>query len=154
MISPPKTFAAFVVPLLLAALALLAPGKVVAGPPDGPSGRMVLDEVSEGLRKYRKAKDVEKRIDLLWKLAPTCDPRVAVALGEALEKYAKLAASPTDEEEVEKLGRSADRLLNEYYVPRTRLYHFQTGPGPTYWVEDWWKANKADLRRRAAQLPR
>ena len=38
----PRTFAGFVL-LLLAVLALLSPGKAVAGPPVGVSGKMVLD---------------------------------------------------------------------------------------------------------------
>jgi hypothetical protein len=38
----PRTFAGFVPPLL-AALALLPPGKALAGPPEGASGKLVLE---------------------------------------------------------------------------------------------------------------
>src|SRR5438309_980167 len=70
---------------LLALLAVLSPGPVaLAGPPEAVSGRMVLDEVADGLRRYRNEGDVGKRMEILWRLAPTGDPRVAVALGEAL----------------------------------------------------------------------
>src|SRR5262249_15980430 len=70
--------------LPLAMPAVLAP-PAVAGPPGGVSGRMVyVDEVADGLRKYRAARDDGKRAELLGKLARTRDPRVAVALGEAL----------------------------------------------------------------------
>jgi hypothetical protein len=41
---------------LLTALAL-PPGEAIAGPPEGPSGRMVFDEVADGLRKYRAVDD-------------------------------------------------------------------------------------------------
>ena len=67
----------------LALLALLAPWPAAAGPPERVSGRMVFDEVAEGLRKYGKETDREKRIRWLRKLAPTGDVRVAVALGDA-----------------------------------------------------------------------
>ena len=75
----PRMFA--VVPLLVLALSL--PGKAIAGPPEGVSGKMVLDEVADGLRKYRKEKDAVKRLRLLERLATTRDPRVAIVLVEA-----------------------------------------------------------------------
>src|SRR5690242_17479371 len=70
--------------LLLASLRVLAPASL-AGPPDAPSGRLALDEVADGLRKYHKEKNRAKRLEWLRRLAPTGDPRVGVALGEALE---------------------------------------------------------------------
>jgi len=74
-------------PRMIAAVLLLlfALGQAVAGPPEKSSAKMVLDEVADGLRKYRKEQDTEKRIRWLKKLAPTKDPRVAVALGDALD---------------------------------------------------------------------
>ncbi len=74
----PRAFAAALP--LLATLAMLSPGKALAGPPQGVSGKMVLDEVSEGLRKYRRETDGKKRIKWLTKLAPSRDPRVKAAL--------------------------------------------------------------------------
>jgi hypothetical protein len=76
----------FAVAVLLAVLSLLTPGKVVAGPPEGVSGKMELvsDKVADTLRAYRAAKNDGKRWELLGKIASIKDPRIAVALGEAL----------------------------------------------------------------------
>jgi hypothetical protein len=137
----PRAFAGFLLPLL-AALALLPPGKAVAGPPDGASGRIVFDEVGAGLDRYRKEKDPEKRAKWLEKLAPIRDPRVAVALGEALGNWN------------EKVRWAALSLILKYYCPPPReLEMFSTAALPRK-ADDWWKANEADLRRRAAQLLR
>ena len=83
------TFAA-VLPLLTV-LALTLPGEAIAGPPEGVSGKMVLDEVAEGLRRFRRDEDWIKRLRLLERLAPTQDPRVAVLLGELTEQHIKEA---------------------------------------------------------------
>jgi hypothetical protein len=132
----PRTFAAAV---LLAALALLPPGKAVAGPPDGASGKMVLDEVADGLRKYRKEEDLDRRFKALNRLAPTRDPRVAVALGEAF-----------DEEDKGYFRFRLSICLDEWFVPPD----FRPKADCIEVVRRWWDANEADLRRRAAQLPR
>jgi hypothetical protein len=42
---------ALLLSLLALALRLALPGPAPAGPPEGASGRMVLDEVADGLRK-------------------------------------------------------------------------------------------------------
>ena len=125
----------------LALLALLAPWPAVAGPPEGVSGRMAFDEVAEGLRKYGKETDREKRIRWLRKLAPTGDVRVAVALGDAW--------GDTDGG----LGTIAQNLLAEHYCPKGDE---PKSHGAMTWgrVTDWWKKNEADLRRRAKELPR
>jgi hypothetical protein len=114
-------------------LALLGPlPAAIAGPPEPPSGRTALDEVADGLRRYRAQGDPERRRDLLAKLAPTGDPRVAVALGEVL------ASSPSPVAEVV--------LLSRYYLPADKR-------GSTDAVWDWWRENEAELRRRAKELP-
>ena len=95
------TFAA-VLPLL-AVLALTLPGKAVAGPPEGVSGKMVFDEVANALRKYRKETDHDRRVRWLRKLAPMCDVRVALALGDA---WGDSDGS---------VGTVAQALLAEYY---------------------------------------
>ena len=64
----PRMFAGLLPPLF-AVLALLTPNRAVAGPPEGVSGKMVLDEVADGLRQYRKEKDQGKRVKLLERLA-------------------------------------------------------------------------------------
>jgi hypothetical protein len=119
---------------LLALIGMVSPA--IAGPPEAVSGRMEFDEVADGLRKYANEKDREKRTQWLKKLAPTKDPRVAVALIDALP-----SGSTTLVEE--------DLILAEYFIKGTR---FHTGSG--YFADEWLRANEADLRRRAAQLPR
>lgn len=139
---PRTTFA-----VSLSLLALLAPGQGVAGPPEGVSGAMVLDEVADGLRRYRREPDERKRVQWLWKLgsprdpfrdycdASSRDPRVVVALGEALYK-------PTPIEQF-----VGEWLLWHYYDP---LDSCQPDIGR---ARLWWKKHEADLRRRAKKLP-
>ena len=67
----------------LALLALVVPCKGLAGPPPLPAGKMVLDEVADGLRKYRLQRSEDGRIACLKRLAPTGDPRVKAVLKEA-----------------------------------------------------------------------
>ena len=113
----------------------MPPGKADTGP-TGAAGTMVFDEVADGLRKYRKETESQLRVRWLEKLAPTHDPRVAVALWEAdCEDGAVRSA--------------AARLLGGYFVEGTRFERLQH-----YDVGGWWKANEADIRRCAAQLPR
>jgi hypothetical protein len=127
----------FAAVLPLFAVLALVPARAVAGPPEGVSGRMVLDQVADGLRKYRQETDHDRRVRWLRKLAPTCDVRVAVALGDAW--------GDSDGG----VGTVAQALLAEYYCePRPNTIAGAWGP-----VTDWWKKNEADLRRRAKQLP-
>jgi hypothetical protein len=121
---------------LLAVLALTLPAKAVAGPPEVVSGKMVFDEVADRLRKCRKEKDEGRTMALLRNLAPTNDPRVAVALGELL--------SGRDEE----VGSEATLLLRQGFrfdITSNRYREM---------ARAWWKKNEADLRRRAKQLPK
>jgi hypothetical protein len=121
-----------VISLLILALVVLPGMAARAGPPERPSGRMVRDDVAEGLLRYRRATDPERRRALLRQLAPTGDPRVAVALGEALASagfaYPEII------------------LLAEFYLPPEKR-------GSTDSVWDWWRENEAELRRRAERLP-
>jgi hypothetical protein len=102
-----RTFAA----VLLATLALLAPVTALAGPPEGASGKMAFDRVGAGLDRYRKEKDPAKRLGWLTRLAPTRDPRVAVALGEAMDR----ALDQKDHA----MRWEAASLLAEFYVKGT-----------------------------------
>ena len=81
---PRTTFAALF--LLFIGFALAMPGKAVAGPPEGASGKMGLlrDEVADGLRKYRRTKNDEKCFEWLLQVGPTRDPRIGVVLGELM----------------------------------------------------------------------
>jgi hypothetical protein len=124
---PVKPIAAVALPLL-AALAVGTPSG--AGPPERPSGRMSFDAVADGLRRYARETDDSRRIAWLEKLAPTRDPRVALLIWD----YPPDNITPS-----QFIGLR--RLLLRYYV----------SPGER--LDSWWRANEADLRRRAKQLP-
>jgi hypothetical protein len=139
----PRTFAAAV---LLALLALLPSKKALAGPPEGASGRMVLrtDPIAEGLRRCRREKDRDKRLELLRKLADTQDPRVAVALAEFAWKrvgYFQLGGD-------DGFRSGAAWLLRTRYLSELPVFFDETE------CKRLWNEKGADLRRRAAQLPR
>jgi hypothetical protein len=135
----------------LAALALLSPGWVVAGPPERGTGKLMLvsDEVSEGLRKCRQEKDPKKRLALLQTLGATGDPRVAVALVEA-----------ANNQNGDDLDCEAADVLWWYYASPDAAAHLgvvnqdiiPAPPGKGF--RPWWRANEADIRRRAARLPK
>jgi hypothetical protein len=127
--------------LFLVALALLSPGTVVAGPPEPVSGRLVLDEVSEGLRRYRQEADESRRVARLRKLAATRDPRVGVAMGEYLSRGGPFPHQI-----------SVAWLLTEHFIPSPVIYDDVIEQ--TRAARVWWRDNEADLRRRAARLPR
>jgi hypothetical protein len=136
---------------LLAAplFALPSPGKALAGPPEAVSGRMVLDEVFEGLRKYRREKDEGRRAEWLRRLAPSRDPRVAVELWDVFAwKRGKQTAG---------IRTMARDCLAEYYATRDgRPLSEVTRPDEDRGrgVCSWWSRHAADVRRRADQLPR
>jgi hypothetical protein len=134
---------------LFAALALLPPGRAVSAPPGRVSVKMVFDEVAEGLRKYRKAKDPTKRLAWLENLAATGDPRVALAL--------VAAANNQNGDDLD--CEAADILWWHYAGPdaashRGLVNHNVIPAPPGTGFRPWWKANEADVRRRAARLPR
>jgi hypothetical protein len=140
-------FAAVALPLL-AVLAVTTPPSALAGPPDRPSGRMVLDPVPEGLRQFRAAREEGKRIEWLRRLAPSRDPRVAVELWQVF-------AWASGKREVAIRGAALE-CLAEYYVTRDGRPLSETKPTDAEWgpcVCGWWSKNGADLRRRAKQLP-
>jgi hypothetical protein len=132
-----------------AALALLSRGRAVAGPPERPSVKVLSDDVAAGLRKCRKEKDPQKRLAWLQTLAATGDPRVAIALVEAANNQ------NGDDLDCE----AADLLWWHYASPdaashRGRVNLNVIPPPPGKGFRPWWKANEADIRRRAARLPR
>jgi hypothetical protein len=133
----PRTFAGFVT--LLALLDPLSPGKAVAGPPEGASGKVAFDEVADGLRKYRKEMDPDQRRERLVRLSRTRDPRVGIALGEALSD-----ANPT-------LVYSAASLYLDYFSTEVSGYRYRF---PVELAREQWEKKAADLRRRAKHLPR
>lgn len=128
--------------LLLLMLAVLAPTPVVAGPPERPSGRMAFDQVADGLRKYRCQEDPENRIRWLKKLAPTCDVRVAVALGDAWGDRDRT------------VGSVAADLLAKHFCPKDDELRVHTVASAWGEFSDWWKKNEGDFRRRAKELSR
>jgi hypothetical protein len=126
--------------LMLVLLAVLTPTNAIAGPPEGVSGRIVLDDVADGLRRYRKEKDPEKGLLWLEVLARTQDVRVEVVLGELREAGVAKGASG----EVNRLGFAAHCLLQKHYG----LSIYKTDKE----MRKWWRDNEADLHRRAKQL--
>jgi hypothetical protein len=137
--------------LFFAGLALLWRGRAAAGPPERVSGKMQLgsDEVTEGLRRYRKEKDPEKRLALLQTLGATGDPRVALALVDAAN-----CANGDD------LDCEAANLMWWYYASpdaaahRRPVHPYDIHPGRGNGFRPWWQANEAEVRRRASLLPR
>ena len=125
------------------------PGNVFAGPPEGVSGRMAFDEVSERLRQYRQETDEGRRIAWLRRLAPSRDPRVALELWDVFAWVrGKRAAA---------IRTVARDCLAEYYAtkdgrPLSEVTQSDEERGRG--VCAWWSANAADVRRRAGQLPR
>jgi hypothetical protein len=135
---------------LFATLALLSPGRAVAGPPERVSGKMMLfDEVADGLRTYHKEKNPEKRLAWLQTLGATGDPRVAIALVDA-----------ANNRNGDDLDCEAADLLWWYYASpdaasRRGLVIQDIDKPPTgKGYRPWWKANEAAVRRRAARLSR
>jgi hypothetical protein len=135
----------------LAALALLSPGWVFAGPPERVAGKLMLvsDKVSEGLRTCRQEKDPKKRLALLQTLGATGDPRVALALVDAANN------ANGDDLDCE----AADVLWWYYASPdaashRGRVNQDVIPAPPGMGFRPWWKAHEADVRRRAARLPK
>ena len=125
--------------LLAMLLLLVTVVPVSAGPPEGMSGQMVLapDPVKDGLRQYRQARDQAARLALLQKLAPTRDPRVALVIWEEIPQDRRIHTIW----ECRMVG-----LMNRHFVRGAN------GDGNELSVWDWWKANEADIRRRAKQL--
>jgi hypothetical protein len=121
--------------LLLLVAAPVAP----AGPPEAASGGMVLDQAADGLRRYQRETDPTRRARWLRRLASTHDPRVALALAQALTDGSA---------EVRSAGAAG--LLGHFA-------ELVTEPSPLLDDEQegrrWWKRHEADLRRRAQQLP-
>jgi len=127
---------------LLALLLPMPPLPAIAGPPEGVSGRMALDEVADGLRRYRVAPTPEAKVAWLKRLAPSRDPRVAVALGEA--------ATGHDPE----VSRWTIGLAYRNYDLNVSVESESGASVISRLVLKWWQENEADLRRRAARLPR
>jgi hypothetical protein len=143
----PRTIsvASLTLPLMAA---LVLPGAAVAGPPEGPSGRMALDDVADGLRKYGKEPDEVKRAAWLRRLAPSRDPRVAVELWEV---FAGVRGKRTAT--IRKVARAC---LAECYVTKEGRPLSEVMPPDDELGSEvcaWWSRNGSDLRRQAKQLP-
>ena len=138
----PRTFAGFVPPLL-AVLALTLSGTAIAGPPEGVSGKMVLldDPVADVLRKCLREKDRDKRLEMLSKLVPSGDPRVAVALATIAWKQEGPFRRSGD-----KYRRAAADLLLVNYLHIPFILSDDE-------AKRCWEEKGEDLRRRAKQLP-
>jgi hypothetical protein len=122
---------------VLVVLAFVPLERVFAGPPEEVSGKMVFDEVADGLRRYRREMDARRRSELLSRLAPSLDPRVAVALGDAMAERSRLSGDT-----------SAYELLYDWFLADEDDFSEVIRS-----VRIWWAKHEADLRRRAKQLP-
>src|SRR5262249_13598745 len=124
--------------------------KAVAGPPEGASGKMVFaDAVADGLRADRKEKDPAMRLAWLQKLAATGDPRGALVLVAAANNHDGDALD----------CEAAAVLWGHYARPdaasrRGQVTSDPDSPPRGMSSRPWWKANEADIRRRARQLSR
>jgi hypothetical protein len=133
------------------ALALLSQGRALPGPPERATGKLMLvsDDVLEGLRNYRQEKDPKKRLAWLQTFGATGDPRVALALVDA-----------ANNQNGDDLDCEAADVLWWYYASpdaashRGRANSDVVSPPPGKGFRPWWKANEADVHRRAARLPR
>jgi hypothetical protein len=124
---------------LLASLSLALLLSVVSAasalPPEGPSGEMAFDHVKDGLLRYRAEKVGWKRRRLLIELAQTEDPRVAVALGEAMD-------------EPWEIQDYAAALLLRFYVYHDFSFADKGWRGE---ARRWWRDNEDSVRRRAKE---
>ncbi len=125
--------------LMLSSLTLPLPDfRASARPPEGITGRMALDRVGAGLDCYARAKDSNRRLWWLKRLAPTRDPRVAIALAELMR-----VGADTDR-------IAAARLLYSYYKDPTEL---GAADLLEHYMEEWWGRRGPELRRRANEYP-
>jgi hypothetical protein len=115
---------------LLLAL-LLSPGSALASSPDRISGKMV-DVVAEGLRRYRQETDPIARAMCLRQLAPLLDPRVEVALAEALR------------DPYPAVRYTAVIKLRILYMPPDGSVRCDEVA-----AVEWWKKNGTQIRKRA-----
>jgi hypothetical protein len=115
---------------------------------DGPS-RVEEDWLAGELRRFRTLAEPGERVRAIQRLGPIRDPRVTVALMDvALAERDKARAGAT-ETSGELLAASF--ALFEYHIPEDeRVY------GVKYWTGAmmWWNIHEADVRQRAAALPR
>jgi hypothetical protein len=139
----------------LTVLALVLPGQAVAGPPETASGQMVFtDPVADGLRQYRRERDLAKKLSLLSRLAESKDPRVAVTAGYALYDSRRLFIY--DRVDVCNGGLCGSYWPAEMMVASILLgYYLPPGTEQKLSVvRSWWEENEADLERRAKHRPR
>jgi hypothetical protein len=101
---------------------------------------MVFDEISEGLLLYRLEPSSEKRYKRLARLAPVHDPRVTIALVEAMN-------NETKSERVMWIAS----LVVQYHIPPDEK--LAPAKFPTF-VRLWWENNETEVRLRAKKLPK
>ena len=144
-----RMFAGFVLPL--AVLALLSPGKTVAGPPEGVSGKMMLaaDKVEEALRRYYATKNADTRAERLRTLPDIHDSRILSTLGDALNDREQVVRFEAARLIVARLCNSSGD--EGEIVPTERL---------VLTAKELWRQHQRDhefaaekARRRAEQLP-
>jgi hypothetical protein len=122
--------------LMLVGLLAVVPVALALPPESVVDDRMVIDEVTEGLRRYRAAKHPGERARLLAKLGKQDDVRLTLELGDALADEAK-----------EVRGVAIQALARRYFPKVKDSLEQEVN------VLLWWLCNEDDLRRRADELP-
>jgi hypothetical protein len=112
---------------------------------------MAFDAVGTSLDRCQAEHDPQKRIRLLTRLVHTGDPRVAVALGEAMYSdklsLCYFAAIGFAEYAGIDLGEG---YANEWLKSKPDVRRIEEG---LVRARDWWHANQAYLRQRAKEVP-
>ena len=120
------------------------------GPPPSPGlPRAVNDPVAGELRQFRTLTEPGERVRAIARLGPIRDPRVTVALFEAVQ--AELEKERTGASDTQGVLLAASFALFECHIPEAeRLYDVK------YWTGDlmWWDTHEVEVRRQAASLPR
>ncbi len=136
------------VPLLLALAVWVSPllhlARRAAPAPKPPQGKE--DPVAGELRRFHDLTEPGEQIRAISRLGPVRDPRVTVLLMEVVQAELDTGA----------IGRggvllAASYALYDYHIPEAEQVY-----GVKYWIGAlmWWQIHEAEVRQRAASLPR
>jgi hypothetical protein len=137
-------------PAIMMLLVVLAEGspRAVAGPPPAAPGKMVLDDVEDGLRKYRSERNESSRARRLQKLSGILDPRVMMAMAEALTDSSQEVRRAAAEGIF--FGYAGGCVLLVIPPPeQVEKYAHQWWGRFEAEVRQWWREDELELRRRA-----
>lgn len=104
------------------------------------------EPVAAELRHFRTLTDDGERMEAIERFGRRRDPRVTIALMEVVQSELARAS----EVRASGLLEVASIYVCEYHMPEDAL-----GPAKCWALARmWWEANEAQVRRRAARLPR